>query len=105
MPPRPLCNSAGKVTATLLLSFLVVSSTISPTTAAVDVQYAPELPILPPALVPGSDDIPTAGDKTKELDFVSTLAPCILNWRLTIGCLIEAETHLPPRDLPTSAST
>ena len=78
MPPRPFCNSAGKVTATLLLSFLVVS-TIPPTTAAVDVQYAPELPILPPALVPGSGDIPTVGDKTKELDFVSTPAPGILN--------------------------
>ena len=105
MPPRPFCNSAGKVTATLLLSFLVVSSTIPPTTAAVDVQYAPELPILLPAPVPGGGDIPTAGDKTKELDFVSTPAPCILNRRLTIGCLIETETHLPPWDLPTSAST
>lgn len=47
----------------------MVSSTIPPTTAAVDVQYAPELPILPPSPPPGSGDIPTAGDKTKELDF------------------------------------
>ncbi|OCL05781.1 alpha/beta-hydrolase [Glonium stellatum] len=69
MPPRILCKSAGKVTAALLLSFLVVSSAVPPTTATTDVQYAPELPILPPVLAPGHTDIPKAGGRTKELEF------------------------------------
>jgi len=70
--PGQVCYSAGKITASLLLSFLAISSTCTTLVAAqVNSQQglSAQIPILPPSILPELDH--TADQPDNTLQFVS----------------------------------
>ncbi len=70
--PAHVCYSAGKVTASLLLSFLAISSTSTTLVAAQAKSQqgiSAQIPILPPSVSPELDQ--TAGQLEDTLQFVS----------------------------------
>jgi len=104
-PSRPACNSLGKITAKLLLSFLVLSFTGASARLVVDTDIPVPGDVLAPGpVIVGGEDHMENGASEGVHEFVCA-ADSHVEKKLADSSAIESPTHPAPRDIPVSFVT